>query len=581
MYRLFAVFLTGILGAKLMQDSFDYAAIPWRYLLFGLGFLILFEVIPLTKRVKKITISLAFYLLFFVFGFFCFQRSIPHSIAEDRGEATRLFRVAEVLKQKEDAVQLALRLEEGADSLENIESQLFWCHLRLDSADLAPEFGELIWLKSRIIALPEVVNPGAFDFGAYLLQKGYSGQIFLNRANWGLVESAKKAPSLIRKWRRYLLREVESWHWREESEAVFKALILGYKNDLGKELKADFAAAGAMHLLAVSGLHVGIIYLLLSYFLLAFAYFRKLQLVRSVILIAGIWLYALISGASPSVLRSATMFSIMAAVYNLERPGSSFRAIFLSAFVLLIFNAAWLFNLGFQLSYSALLGILIWQPKIEGLIKSRFKLIVWLNKLLSVSLAAQIGTLPLALFYFNQFPTYFWLSNILMIPLVTVLMYAGFILLLLGQAENLGFLYEALEKMLSLLIYINEKVASLPLAVVRDIPFGAKQASLLGALVITLSIFLLHKRKVALYGAVGIVFLFGAHQLIDRYARINSSEIHVYDERSFTASLRKGEGFYVYVKDSSMQEIFREYLWRDHMLAEGLDPGEMRFFGKE
>jgi competence protein ComEC len=541
----------------------------------------LFDVIPLTRRVKKITISVGFYLLFFSLGFYCFQRSIPPSLAVDKIERTRIFRVKEVLKQKEEAVQLALRLEKGNDSVEDLQGQVFWCHLRMDSTQISPKFGQLIWLKSKILTLPEVRNPGAFDFGAYLLQKGYSGQIFGSSASWDIVPAHKEKPSMIRKWRRYLLSEIESWQWAEENEAVFKALILGYKNDLAKELKADFAAAGAMHLLAVSGLHVGIIYLLLSYFLLAFAYFRKLQLLRSLILIGGIWLYALISGASPSVLRSATMFSIMAAVYNLERPGSSFRAIFLSAFVLLIFNAAWLFNLGFQLSYSALLGILIWQPKIEGLIKTRFKIVLWLNKLLSVSLAAQIGTLPLALYYFNQFPTYFWLSNILMIPLVTVLMYAGFILLLVGQAETLGFLYQALEQLLSLLIYINEKIATLPGALIKDIPFGSRQALLLGALVILFSVFLLHKRKMALYGAVALVFLFGVNQMVGRYLRINSAEVLIYEERSFTASWRKGEEFYVYASDSSQYENFGQYLWRDHMLVEGLDPGAMRFFGKE
>lgn len=539
--------------------------------------ILVLEQVPRALKFKRRMQSLSFYLCFFALGYYSFQRSVPEALAEDRNEALRLFKVEEILKQKEDAWQLALRFSTGNDSSAILDDKLFWSHLRRDSSSIAPQEGQLIWLRAKISKLPEVSNPGAFDFGSYLLQKGYSGQIFSGPSKWGRASSDREKLALIRKWRRYLLSEIESWHWQEENEAVFKALILGYKNELSHELKADFAAAGAMHLLAVSGLHVGIVYLLLSYLLVGLRYFKELQWLRSLVLIGGIWLYALISGASPSVLRSATMFSIMAAVQNLERPGSSFRAIFLSAFVLLIFNAAWLFNLGFQLSYSALLGILIWQPKIESLVKSRFKLIVWLNKLLSVSVAAQIGTLPLALFYFNQFPTYFWLSNILMIPLVTVLMYTGFILLLLGQAENMGVLYETLENLLSWLIYINEKIASLPLALVRDIPFGKMQAVLLGAMVIALSVFLLHQRKVALYSAIGVLFLFGSHQLRERYLRINSAEVHVYDEPSLVASWRKGEGFYVYAADSSKQASYKQYLWRDHMLAEGLSPEEMRF----
>jgi len=578
MYRLFSVFLFGVLSAKLLLGSFHLQPIPIWHCVFAVFGVLFIELLPSDKKIIKIVQSASLYIGFFLLGYYSFQSSIKSSIIEDTDAALRLFTVEEVLKEKESAVQLALRLEEGTDSLEVLNGQLLWTHLRLDSADLAPTVGQLIWIKTKISALPKVSNPGAFDFGAYLLQKGYVGQIFLRSGQWGLLKKEGRRPALIKRWRTYLLEEIESWHWQKENEAVFKALILGYKNELSKDLKADFAAAGAMHLLAVSGLHVGIVYLLLSYFLLALRYFKNLQIARSVLLIAAIWLYALISGASPSVLRSATMFSIMAAVQNLERPGSSFRAIFLSAFILLLYNSAWLFDLGFQLSYSALLGILIWQPKIESLIKTRFKPITWLNKLLSVSLAAQIGTLPLSLYYFHQFPTYFWLSNIAMIPLVTVLMYAGFILLLLGQAASLPILYNLLETLLSWLIYLNEKIAELPLALLSNISFNGVQAIILGALVIALSIFLLHKRKLALYAALLMLVSFGSYQLTARYFRINSTQIQLYDDWSFVASLREGEAFYVYAKDSTKQDYYRQYLWRDHMLLEGIDPQEMQFF---
>lgn len=580
MYRLFSIFLVGILSAKL---SFEYMAMPQfpvRYLAFGALVILLIEQVVGSMKIKSRIQSLSFYLCFFALGFYSFQRSVPEALAEEKEESPRLFKVEEILKQKEDAIQLALRFSDGNDSFGLLADKLFWTHVRIDSCSIAPQEGQLIWLRAKISKLPGTSNPGAFDFGAYLLQKGYAGQIFFKEGDWGIFEAEAPKAKLITRWRNYLLAEIESWHWKEEHEAVFKALTLGYKNELSQDLKADFAAAGAMHLLAVSGLHVGIVYLLLSYFLVALGYFKELQVLRSLLLIGGIWLYALISGASPSVLRSATMFSIMAAVQNLERPGTSFRALFLSAFVLLIFNAAWLFDLGFQLSYSALLGILIWQAKIEALFKTRFKPLVWLNKLLSVSLAAQIGTLPLSLYYFHQFPTYFWLSNIAMIPVVTILMYAGFVLLLIGQAENLPILYELLEKLLSLLIYFNEKIADLPLALLSNIPFNGKQAAMLGTIIVALSVFLLHKRKIALYSALLLFPFFGAYQLGRRYLRIESVHVQVYDEASFVASLRLGEHFYVYASDSSKYDYYKQYLWRDHMLVEGLDPEDMQFFDK-
>jgi competence protein ComEC len=302
---------------------------------------------------------------------------------------------------------------------------------------------------------------------------------------------------------------------------------------------------------------------------------------RSLLTILGIWIYAFITGASPSVLRSATMFSIMAAAQNLERPGSSFRSIFLSAFLLLIYNAQWLFNLGFQLSYSALLGILIWQGRIESLLRSKARVLNWLNKLVSVSLAAQLGTLPLTLYYFHQFPTYFWLSNILMIPLVTFLMYSGLVLLLIGQSEFLHSIYEFLGDLFGLLIKLNEIIAELPLALISNIPFSASQAILLGAMLISLSVFVLHKRKSFLYMTMIILSLFSFNKLWTRYARVSSNAMFIYEDKSLLMSLREGESFYGFSVDRDKMDRYQKNIWKDHMLSVGLNPADLKVFRLE
>jgi competence protein ComEC len=582
MYRLFFSFILGILGAYLLPEYLGFMAYPfWMIISSILLFTILLERLKWRFYGRNIIISGTFYFSFFTLGVFSFQRSLPSSLVENTKESLWVFSVESVIKQKASSVQLALRFKQSRDSLLPAKEALIWAFVALDSLQEAPQVGQSLWLETKILGLPKVTNPGAFDFGGYLLQKGYSGQVFLRAGEWGYINRLRGSPSFIKEWQSYLLQEIESWHWNKERESVFKALLLGYKNDLTTELKSDFAAAGAMHLLAVSGLHVGIVYLLLSYLLVGLRYFKNLQLVSSLLIILGIWLYAFISGASPSVLRSATMFSIMAAAQNLERPGSSFRSIFLSAFLMLIYNAQWLFDLGFQLSYSALLGILIWQPKIESLLHIKSRALNWVYKLVSVSLAAQIGTLPLSLYYFHQFPTYFWLSNILMIPLVTLLMYSGFLLLLLGQAEVLAPAYDLLGNLFGVLINLNDFIANLPMALIVNIPFSALQALLLAGLVSALSVFVLHQRRSFLYASVIILCLFSGNKLWTRYARISSNEMFIYADRSLVMSLREGETFYGFATDRDKLDSYQKYLWRDHMLEEGLNPDDLKFFKLE
>lgn len=582
MYRLFLSFVLGILAAYTLQEWLDFSDYPLLQIALSVFLLaIFFEGINWQFFGKRLILSWALYTSFFSLGLFSFQRSLTASILKDTEESLWAFSVESVIKKKDKSVQLALRYTDSRDSLIPLKTPKIWGYFKLDSLQDWPQEGQSLWLKTKILSFPKVSNPGAFDFGAYLQRKGYSGQVFLKKGEWGFLDRSKLSPSLIKAWRSYLLREIENWGWSRDRESVFKALLLGYKNDLSTDLKSDFAAAGAMHLLAVSGLHVGIVYLLLSYLLMTLGYFEKIQLMRSLLTILGIWIYAFITGASPSVLRSATMFSIMAAAQNLERPGSSFRSIFLSAFLLLIYNAQWLFDLGFQLSYSALLGILIWQGRIESLLRSKARVLNWLNKLVSVSLAAQLGTLPLTLYYFHQFPTYFWLSNILMIPLVTFLMYSGLVLLLIGQSEFLHSIYEFLGDLFGLLIKLNEIIAELPLALISNIPFSASQAILLGAMLISLSVFVLHKRKSFLYMTMIILSLFSFNKLWTRYARVSSNAMFIYEDKSLLMSLREGESFYGFSVDRDKMDRYQKNIWKDHMLSVGLNPADLKVFRLE
>ena len=213
------------------------------------------------------------------------------------------------------------------------------------------------------------------------------------------------------------------------------------KDELDFEVKQAYAAAGAMHVLAVSGLHVGIIFLILNTLLAILDTSKKGRIVKAIILLISLWSYAMITGLSPSVLRAATMFSFVIMGTVLNRSSSIYNTLAASAFFILIINPNLLFEVGFQLSYVAVLGIVYLQPLIYKRIYTRWWLLDKVWAITAVSIAAQIATLPLTLFYFNQFPVYFMLSNLLVIPSAAVILILGILLFI---ASPIPFISESI-----------------------------------------------------------------------------------------------------------------------------------------
>ncbi len=206
---------------------------------------------------------------------------------------------------------------------------------------------------------------------------------------------------------------------------MLSALTLGYKDALAPELRESFSTTGAMHVLAVSGLHVGIIFVVFGFLFSFMDRWRLGKRLKPIVIIFLLWCYAFITGLSPSVLRSSVMFSCMVLSGVFGRKSNTYNNIFLSAFFLLFFNPNLLFDIGFQLSYSAVLAIVYFQPKIAGLIYVKNRWLRWAWELAAVSLAAQLGTAPFSVFYFHQFPNYFLLSNFVVIPAATLILYAA------------------------------------------------------------------------------------------------------------------------------------------------------------
>ena len=277
--------------------------------------------------------------------------------------------------------------------------------------------------------IPGPKNPGGFDFRRFMHGQNVHYQIFVKPGEWRVMSSGKRRGgirAMAAGAQAHLLKTLEKYLVTPDERAVGAALILGYRGYLERDLRDAYANTGAMHVLAVSGLHVGLVYLGLNLILGGISGRRRVVVIgRVVLLLAGIWLFAFITGASASVMRAATMLSFFVVGRAAGRHCNIYNILAASAFLLLCLDPLNLAQVGFQLSYAALLGIVYLQPKIYRLVFIRNPVLDHVWKLLALSVAAQLSTLPLSLYYFHQFPVYFWLSGIIVVPAATLILAAG------------------------------------------------------------------------------------------------------------------------------------------------------------
>ncbi|TSJ44857.1 ComEC/Rec2 family competence protein [Fluviicola chungangensis] len=294
--------------------------------------------------------------------------------------------------------------------------------LTLDTLNGIYRTGDFIAFKTRIDPFQNETNPGSFDAEYYYGTHRYIGRAFITSNCIMKTGSRENLTIFLSKWQDEIGQKMKSW-LPESVAGIGVALLLGNKADIDPEIMDSFSNTGAMHVLAVSGLHVGIILLVFQYIFGFFSRWisKKQAVVFSVILI---WGFGLLSGASPSVIRAVVMFSILALGQILSRKNNGMNNLILSAILLLMYDPYYLFDVGFQLSYVALTGILLFQRPIYKLIHIKYKWLDWLWKGSAVGIAATIATTPFMLYWFHQFPNYFLLSNI-------VVMLFGFIVLLL------------------------------------------------------------------------------------------------------------------------------------------------------
>lgn len=485
--------------------------------------------------------------VFFIFlGIFIFQQYNikPHFFEKGEFIAT----VLETPQEKPNSYKSILQIQAfyNADSVsETKEKIIAYFGKNENITKIKP--GDVILCNQIPQLIKNNGNPFEFDYKKYLDRKRIYRQVYLSKENWIKTNKTNVSISLIAENLREELLEIYRKQSIDKTELeILSALTLGYKRDLEPETKRVFSSAGAMHILAVSGLHVGIIFWMVS---LLFGFLKRQKRGRFFFVSLSIlllWGYAFITGLSPSVMRASTMFTIYIIGENLQRRANIYNSLSASALFLLLINPNSLFDVGFQLSYCAVFGIVFLQPKINNLVSVNNKIFQFFWTLLSVSIAAQVATFPLSVYYFNQIPVYFWFTNIVIIPAVMILIPAGIALLLFSKIHFLGTILSiVINTIIKSIYFILVHIEKLPQSVLH---FAVNPVQLFLIIGTLLSIFLFLKNHRHFYLKTMLIFvlLISTSVLYVKLNQLNKNEIIVFNNpQNTTIQLIHGKKNYI------------------------------------
>jgi len=297
---------------------------------------------------------------------------------------------------------------------------------------LSLKYGDILIVKANYHVVATPLLSSTFDFKSWLAMQNIYHQAYFKKEDIRLLKRNKGNPliSYALNLRKKQVDVYKKFIHDPQAYAVASTLILGYRSDLSPETLDAYTKTGTIHALSVSGMHVGIIYLVLNWILFFLNRTPPLLFLKALFIILIIWFYALITGFSPSVLRSAIMITVIILSKSFRKKTNSYNILGFSAFCILLYEPFFIFDIGFQLSYLSVFGLIWLQPKICKWFSFKSK---WMNKfwsILALSLSAQLTTFPLSIYYFHQFPVYFLFSNLFIMIPAALMMYTGLVMLL-------------------------------------------------------------------------------------------------------------------------------------------------------
>lgn len=394
------------------------------------------------------------------------------------------------------------------------------------------QYGSTFITGAPLSEIKNAGNPGGFDYKKYCLFNGITHQYYLNPGSFVLLSELRQEAitGFLINTRHWVVNILYKYITTPETRSLAAALLIGYKNDLEQNLVQSYTNTGVVHIIAISGLHLGIIYVILVWLLKISRLTYKAKWLSPVIVIVFLWLFSLLAGAQASVIRSAVMFTCVGAGTLFSRKGNMLNTLFFSALALLVYNPFWLWDVGFQLSYAAVLSIVLFMQPIYRSLYFSNSLIRAIWQLMAVTLAAQILTTPISIYHFHQFPLSFWLANIIAVPLSTIILVGLIILCLICAIVPVAVITgHIITYGITLMNNSIQHIEQLPFALVDGMVITPVQVVLLYAGTAFFAVAFINKYKPGIYmGSVAITFFFGL-RLVDFLNRSHQQKIIVYN----------------------------------------------------
>lgn len=446
-----------------------------------------------------------------------------------------------------------------------------------DSANTILDVGDMYTTVTHIKPTPKPLNPYQFDYANHLRKQSVFHEIILPKNR--LILHPKKHRSIFRvadQLRKHINSILSQQHSFTTTQlSIINALLLGQRQDVDQDTFKAYRDAGAIHILAVSGLHIGILLLFLSFILKPLHLAGKWgKYISGILTIVFLWFFAIIAGLSPSVLRAVTMFSFITIGMYTQSKTSIYNSLFISIFLLLCYDPLSLFSVGFQLSYLAVFSIVYIQPLLAKQFSPHFYPLKKIWETFTVTVAAQIGILPVTLFYFHQFPFLFFVSNLLIIPFLGAILVCGILVILLASLDLLPHFMASLfgygiDVMNYIVIWTSQQKSFL----ITNIPFSWRMLILLYFVIISLVLLLKSPTKRSVLRAtISCIIIIGVMNY-EKYIIADHEELIIFNNyRNTTIGVLKNRKLKIYstayISSKTQEFLFTNYLVQHHAILD-------------
>jgi competence protein ComEC len=430
-------------------------------------------------------------------------------------------------------------------------------YFKKDSSKPNVHYGSQIILLKKVTSIVNAGNPGAFNYERYCSFQDIHYQAFLSDNDFTILPTEQTSwfANVLINIRTSVLEILKKNIKSQDELSIAEALLIGYRDELYRELVRAYSNTGVVHIIAISGLHLGMIYGLLLFLFKPFNRYKFSKIVKPIIIIFILWMFSFIAGTAPSILRSAIMFTCIVIADSLGKRSNIYNGLAISAIIILIINPFSLWDVGFQLSYSAVLSIVFFSPYVKKWFYFKNKLLKGFWELNVITLSAQVLTLPIMLYHFHQFPNLFLFANIFAVPFSGLILYAELLLLIFSLWLNAAsFIGKGIEWSIAVLNKFILNIDALPFAVWESIQISILQAIILFVSIIGFSYWLIEKKSKAML--IGLLFLmcFIGFRSIDLINRNHQQKIIVYNVPKHTAiDLVDGRKLF-FIGDSILKE---------------------------